>query len=157
MIPLLQEKNMNNYCLHLNNPARCWENATPVGNGSQGMMLFGTVDTEKIVLNEETIWAGGPMDTKIPDYKDTLAEVRRLFLEGKEWEADQYAEQNMKGMFIRIKSYEYAGIISVNLHDNGDCTDYRRDLDLNKGIASVSYTKTVFSGKEKPLPPIPPD
>ncbi|MBE6569852.1 MAG: glycoside hydrolase family 95 protein [Ruminococcaceae bacterium] len=141
MIPLLQEKNMNNYCLHLNNPARCWENATPVGNGSQGMMLFGTVDTEKIVLNEETIWAGGPMDTKIPDYKDTLAEVRRLFLEGKEWEADQYAEQNMKGMFIRIKSYEYAGNILVSMHGDEECRDYRRDLDLVRGVAVVEYTK----------------
>ncbi|MBQ7922656.1 MAG: glycoside hydrolase family 95 protein [Clostridia bacterium] len=132
---------MNNYRIHLTNPAGQWDNATPLGNGSQGMMLFGGIANEKIVLNEESIWAGGPMNTKIPDFKEKLDEIRRLFLEGKEWEADEYATKNMDGKFYRIKSYEYAGVINIAMHDDGECTDYSRDLDLIRGVAAVEYTK----------------
>lgn len=132
---------MQNYRIHLENPAYQWDNATPLGNGAQGIMLYGTVAHEKLALNEESIWAGGPMDTKIPDYKEHLAEIRRLFLENKEWEADQYAHAHMQNTFFRIQSYEYAGEVHVALHDDDFCTEYRRDLDLNTGIASVHYTK----------------
>ena len=132
---------MNNYCLHMTNPAHRWDNATPLGNGAQGMMLFGTVEREKIVLNEESIWAGGPMNTAIPDFQEKLIQIRRLFMEGKEWEADQYAKEHMQNMFYRINSYEYAGTVHVDLHEDGECTDYRRDLDLIRGTAVVEYTK----------------
>ena len=54
--------------LHLKNAAPEWENASPVGNGYAGMMVFGGVAEEKITLNEETIWAGGEMDTRLDGF-----------------------------------------------------------------------------------------
>jgi len=41
-------------------PADKWENAFPVGNGRLGAMVFGPTDEERIQLNEETYWSGGP-------------------------------------------------------------------------------------------------
>ena len=41
-------------------PADKWENAHPVGNGRLGAMVFGRTDEERIQLNEETYWTGGP-------------------------------------------------------------------------------------------------
>ena len=51
-----------NRILHLAHPAREWDDASPVGNGSLGAMLFGGKDVEKIYLSEETSWSGGEID-----------------------------------------------------------------------------------------------
>ena len=39
-------------------PAEKWEQALPLGNGRLGAMVFGTVDTERFQMNEESLWAG---------------------------------------------------------------------------------------------------
>src|SRR5262245_46819162 len=44
-------------------PAPQWDHATPVGNGRLGAMIFGDIGRERIQLNEETLWSGGPRDT----------------------------------------------------------------------------------------------
>ena len=41
-------------------PAGSWEEALPVGNGRIGAMVFGGVGTERLQLNEDTLWSGGP-------------------------------------------------------------------------------------------------
>lgn len=47
--------------LRYDEPATDWESqALPIGNGKMGAMVFGGVDTEKIQVNEETVWSGGP-------------------------------------------------------------------------------------------------
>src|SRR5690606_27935973 len=52
---------------HYNSPATKWENeALPVGNGHIGAMVFGGVDEDVILVNEKTLWSGGP--GKNPDY-----------------------------------------------------------------------------------------
>ena len=47
------------------NPAKEWEEALPVGNGRLGAMVFGGVQEERIQLNEETYWSGGPYSTVV--------------------------------------------------------------------------------------------
>ncbi|MBQ8333998.1 MAG: glycoside hydrolase family 95 protein, partial [Clostridia bacterium] len=134
-----------NHILHLANPAGRWDNASPVGNGSMGAMVWGTVAREKLTLNEETIWDGGPLDTRVPDFRDRIEHIRTLFRQGKEYEADQWALANMNDCFTRIKAYEYAGELLADFHADDDCEDYRRDLDLDRGICTVSYTKDGVS------------
>ena len=46
--------------LWYDHPAAKWESALPVGNGRLGAMVFGKTDIERIQLNEETYWSGGP-------------------------------------------------------------------------------------------------
>ena len=43
-----------------------WLRALPIGNGRLGAMVFGNVDTERLQLNEDTVWAGGPYDPSNP-------------------------------------------------------------------------------------------
>ena len=43
-------------------PASAWNQALPVGNGRLGAMIFGGGERERIQLNEETLWSGGPYD-----------------------------------------------------------------------------------------------
>ncbi|MBP3293801.1 MAG: glycoside hydrolase family 95 protein [Clostridia bacterium] len=140
---------MKHTLLHTDFPAPNWDQSTVVGNGHSGMSVFGGVSAEKISLNEETIWSGGPMDTKIENYAGKINHIRKLFLEGREYEADRWAGENMSDCFNRIKAYEYAGEIGVKLHDDEDCTNYRRDIDLENGIAAVSYDKDGTAWKRE--------
>jgi alpha-L-fucosidase 2 len=43
-----------------------WLRALPLGNGRLGAMVFGNPGTERLQLNEDTIWAGGPHDSSNP-------------------------------------------------------------------------------------------
>lgn len=62
-------------------PAREWLEALPVGNGRLGAMVFGGLAQERIALNIDTLWSGGPRDHGVHQGPATLAEVRRLLLE----------------------------------------------------------------------------
>ncbi len=45
-----------------------WERqCQPIGNGYMGASFFGGINKERVVLNEKTLWAGGPSDAR-PDY-----------------------------------------------------------------------------------------
>src|SRR5690606_35277515 len=59
-------------------PASYWVEALPVGNGRLGAMVFGGTDHERLQLNEDTWWAGGPYDPSHPDARAALPEVRAL-------------------------------------------------------------------------------
>lgn len=43
-------------------PAAAWNEALPVGNGRLGAMVFGGTQSERIQLNEDTVWAGEKRD-----------------------------------------------------------------------------------------------
>ena len=132
---------MKDYILHLNNIADRWDNASPIGNGFEGAMIYGGVAEERLQYNEESIWAGGPMDTKNEGFVDKINHIRHLLTTGREYEAEQWVEENMKNDFFNIKSYEYAGELFVKLHDDDNSKNYKRDLDLINGICTVSYEK----------------
>jgi alpha-L-fucosidase 2 len=54
-------------------PAQAWTDALPVGNGRLGGMVFGGVREERIQLNEDTLWSGGPSEWNNPQARDMLA------------------------------------------------------------------------------------
>ncbi len=132
---------MKDYILHLENSADKWENCTPVGNGSMGLSVFGRTDSELFVLNEETVWDERPDMKPAGDFKDKIDYIRSLFLAGKNFEAAKWAEDNLENDFNVIASFEVAGRINVEFDDKSKTKDYSRDLNLNKGVATVSYTK----------------
>src|SRR5262245_36269482 len=68
-------------------PATVWTEALPIGNGRLGAMIFGGIEGERIQLNEDTLWAGGPYDPSNPEALAALPEVRKLVFAGKYKEA----------------------------------------------------------------------
>src|SRR5690606_30300921 len=68
--------------------ARTWVEALPVGNGRVGGMVFGGVGVERVALNDDTLWSGGPGDWNNPDAREALPEIRRLVAAGRFAEAD---------------------------------------------------------------------
>ena len=133
-------------------PAEEWTDALPVGNGRLGAMVFGRVKQERIQLNEDSLWDGGPRDTNNPEAAQALPEVQRLLFEGKNAEAAELAGQTMMGIPCRVKSYQSLGDVQLELEHEQEATDYRRELDLSTGIARLSYrvgnigfTREVFT------------
>ena len=78
---------MNSYHLLLKNEALEWENATPVGCGRLGAMLYGGVAEECLQLNEEKIWSGGPMEVDGEGFREKIEEIRALLRQGKNADA----------------------------------------------------------------------
>jgi hypothetical protein len=76
-------------------PAAAWVEALPVGNGRLGAMVFGTLGRERLQLNEDTLWSGGPRDWNNPEAAAVLPEIRRLIAEGRYVEADAAAKRMM--------------------------------------------------------------
>lgn len=48
--------------LEYDSPDTAWKEALPIGNGRLGAMVFGAAETERIQINEETLWSGAPHD-----------------------------------------------------------------------------------------------
>jgi alpha-L-fucosidase 2 len=132
-------------------PAKEWTQALPVGNGRLGAMVFGTVETERLQLNEDTVWAGGPEEQdRVGAYK-YLTEARQLIFEGKYIEAQDLIQKEFMGIGPRY-SYQTLGDLLLQFQSSQNITNYRRQLDLNTAVASVTYhdgdvnfTREVFS------------
>jgi len=120
-------------------PAAVWEEALPVGNGRLGAMVFGSVETERLQLNEESLWAGCPVDNDNPDSLKFLPEIRAALFEGEYAKAGKLAEAHLLGTPPRIRSYQPLGDLFLDLGPAPGLKDYRRDLALAEGVASVSY------------------
>src|SRR5205809_5226474 len=70
-----------------------WENALPIGNGRLGAMVYGNVDTERIQLNENTLWSGGPNRNDNPLALDSLTLLRDLVFAGRQKDAEEMANR----------------------------------------------------------------
>ena len=89
--------------LFYTHPAREWNQALPLGNGRLGAMVFGNVTGERIQLNENSLWMGGPRDTNNPDALEHLADVRRLLFAGMPVEAYAVAEKYSMGQPVQAR------------------------------------------------------
>lgn len=127
-------------------PAGEWTEALPVGNGSLGAMVFGGVEEERLQLNEDTMWAGSPMDRDKKGNWKYLEKARELSFAGKYLEAERMMHEKFQSERW-IRSYQTLGDMRISFpgHEEG-IESYRRELDLDQAIARVSYNKgeTVY-------------
>ncbi len=152
-----QSKPASQFTLWYQNPAKTWESeALPVGNGVLGAMVFGGVERERIQLNEHSLWSGQPAVADSPKTLEYLPKVRQLLFEGQYIEANRMASQNL---MVRLApaataSYQTLGDLFLDFRHGGAAEDYRRELDLDTGIAGVTYraggvrfTREVFASQ----------
>lgn len=118
-------------------PAVYWTEALPVGNGNLGAMVFGGVESERIQLNEDTLWSGAPKDWNNDSAKAVLPKIRESI------SREDYATADALGKEIMgpyTQSYlPFADLLLTMEHGN-KFHNYKRSLDLDNGIAAVSYT-----------------
>lgn len=129
---------------HIN---RGWLKALPLGNGSLGVMVFGDVNSERIQLNEESIWSGGLTDNDNPDAHAALDKIRELLFEGKYKEATELINNTQvcinfvygrEGTYGRFQTL---GDLWIDKTNQASYENYRRELDLEEAVVRVDYTQ----------------
>jgi alpha-L-fucosidase 2 len=134
-------------------PAREWLESLPFGNGRLGGTVFGGVERERIQLNEDTIWSGGPYDPANPDAPAAMKEIRQHLFAGRQNEAEALTLKSAMGKPLRMSNYQTLGSFMLDFPAaQGEATGYRRSLDLETAIATtvyrrdgVTYTREVFA------------
>ena len=120
-------------------PAKEWEDALPVGNGRLGAMVFGKYGEERIQLNEETYWSGGPYSTVVEGGYKALPEIQKLIFEGKPIEAHKLFGRNLMGYPVEQQKYQSIANLHLFFENQEEVSDYKRWLDLETATTVVEY------------------
>jgi len=131
------------HLLKYNKPAEFWEAALPLGNGRIGAMVYGGVENERIELNEDTLWSGGPSDEEGFSIRENIDSVRQLIRDG-QYAAATEATDKMTGAH-RVATYEPAGLLNLGFGGDTEVSSYERTLDLKTAIATTCYEKNGIS------------
>ena len=142
------------------NPDRAWESRSlPIGNGSLGANILGSISAERITLNEKTLWKGGPNTAKGADYywnvnkqsAEVLKEIRQAFLDGNQEKAALLTQKNFNGLAayeekdetpFRFGSFTTMGELYIETGLSEIRMDnYRRILSLDSAMAVVQFDK----------------
>jgi alpha-L-fucosidase 2 len=121
-------------------PATVWEEALPVGNGRLGAMVFGKYGEERIQLNEDTYWSGGPYSTVVKGAYKALPEIQKNIFQGNPIKAHKLFGRYLMGYPVEQQKYQALANLIISFKNEEDIKDYKRWLDLKTGITSVQYT-----------------
>jgi alpha-L-fucosidase 2 len=121
-------------------PATQWVRALPIGNGRLAAMVFGDVRKEHLQFNEDTVWSGDRRDRSNPEASKAVPEIRRLLQEGHPAAAQALADKTMISIPRALPVYQTLGDLWLDFGAGPEPVDYRRELDLDTGVASVRYT-----------------
>ena len=144
-------------------PAANWNEALPLGNGFMGAMCFGGTLADRFQLNDEAVWSGGRIDRINPDAREAVPRLRRLIAEGRIPEAEELAEaafvatpegqrryQPLCDLVLQLKAgnrpraipYLLNNLAGWDMHlfePEDGVRDYRRALDIERGVHRVQY------------------
>lgn len=157
--------NRNDFSSTDTNPDQIWERKSfPIGNGSFGGNVLGSINRERVVLNEKTLWMGGPgtgassywdMNREVSDA--TLSQIRTYLQNGQTSLAHSLVTSNYSGKisYTRAKFGTYTTMgeayVSTGINESS-VTDYKRILNIDRSLAVVqfkvgdaSYTRKYFA------------
>lgn len=125
--------------LWYNAPAKIWNDALPVGNGRLGAMIIGDPENERIQLNEDTYWSGGPYSSMVKGGAKYLPELRQLVFKGEWWKAQKLFGRKFMGDPVEQQKYQPLANLMLFFSHGQKYTNYKRWLNLETGITSVQY------------------
>jgi len=120
-------------------PAEKWLEAMPIGNGLLGAMVFGGTKLERVALNESSFWSGRPHDYNDPEALKYFPQIRDLVFAGRFQEAEEMANGHFYGIPAAQQAYQPLGDLLLSFDGIETGGDYRRELDMETGVAKVSF------------------
>jgi alpha-L-fucosidase 2 len=122
-------------------PAGQWMQATPVGNGRIGAMIYGGTDVETLALNEITLWSGQYDGEQNPVCgKELLESIRRSFFDGNLAEGNRLAAQHLAGTPHSFGTHLPFGDLKIKFgHPPNRVENYIRELNLETSLTTVAY------------------
>ena len=144
------------------NPATHFTESAPIGNGRIGAMLYGGTSTDRIVLNEISLWSGGAQESDEPQAYEYLPHIQQLLLERKNIEAEGLLQQHFiakgegscrgNGANCSYGCYQIFGDLLIKWKDTSPVQNYSRILRLDEATAVTTYqrngntiTQTAFA------------
>jgi len=128
-------------------PASKWMEALPVGNGRLGAMVFGDPHHERIQLNEDSMWSGGPDWGNSKGTPEDLEALRKLVEDGEVHKADKFIVEKFSYKSIK-RSHQTMGDLFIDFEEKG-IENYKRTLNLDQALASVNYLADGVNVSEK--------
>ena len=125
--------------LWYNKPAYAFEESLPLGNGKLGALVYGGANNDSIQLNDITLWTGVPVNPNEGGeaYK-WIPKIREALFKEDYKTADslQHYVQGHNSEF-----YQPLGMINIKDCNQGEFTDYYRELNLDNSLATVHYKR----------------
>ncbi|GGI44781.1 large protein [Paenibacillus marchantiophytorum] len=123
-------------------PAANWETeALPIGNGKLGGMVFGGTGVDRVQVNEATIFSGQKVQTTPTNYTE-YSQIKTALNNNDFASANTHVKNWLKDTPEDFGEYQNLGDINLIFagHESG-ISNYVRELNLNTGVAKVSYVK----------------
>lgn len=118
-----------------------WNEALPIGSGRIGAMVFGNPVSDRLQINEESIWYGGPKDRCNPQARQALPEIRSLIAQGRLPEAERQMRYSLAGIPQSERPYQPLGDCRFTFWnlEGQKCFEYRRELNLEDAVCTVTF------------------
>ncbi len=140
--------------------AKHYTQSLPLGNGRMGAMMYGDTKTERIVLNEISLWSGGPQEADRNSAWQYLKPIQALLLVGRNKEAQQLLQEHFvakgsgsgfgNGGNEKYGCYQILGDLLIQWKDSTPATtDYERFLNIEEGKATTSFLRNGQRVKEE--------
>ncbi|QKJ62226.1 glycoside hydrolase N-terminal domain-containing protein [Flavobacterium sp. M31R6] len=127
----------SNHILWYNQPADYFEESLVLGNGKMGATVFGGVNTEKIYLNDITLWSGEPVNANMnPEAYKNIPAIREA-LKNEDYKLADELNKKIQGK--NSESYAPLGTMEINNFHEGKVSNYYRELDISNATSKVSY------------------
>lgn len=136
VLPLMLNAQNNRLKLWYKQPAEFFEESLVLGNGKQGATVFGGTESDKIYLNDLTLWSGEPVNANMnPEAYKNLPGVREALKKGNYQLANELIKK-IQGKFS--ESYAPLGTLFID-YGKSSTKKYYRELDIEQAIAKVNY------------------
>lgn len=121
-----------------------------MGNGKIGAMIYGHTGTERITLNDDSLWYGGFMDRNNRSTPGKLSEIRECIFKGEQKKAERMIAKYVCGSPVSMRHYTPLGELGIAIdkelpfcdywsQDSENTEEYSGELDLMRGILSIEY------------------
>ncbi|WP_343695937.1 glycoside hydrolase family 95 protein [Flavobacterium sp.] len=125
------------HVLWYNKPAEFFEETLVLGNGKMGATVFGGANSDKIYLNDITLWSGEPVNANMsPEAYKNIPAIREA-LQNENYKLAEELNKKVQGK--NSESYAPLGTLEINNSEKGKAVNYHRELDLSNAISKVSY------------------
>jgi len=127
----------SSHVLWYNKPADFFEESLVLGNGKMGATVFGGVNSDKIYLNDITLWSGAPVNANMnPEAYKNIPAIREA-LKNEDYKLADELNKKIEGK--NSEKYAPLGTLEINNHTKGNVSNYHRELDISNAISKVSY------------------
>ena len=139
------------YKLWYTKPAEVWTDALPLGNGRLGAMVFGRPATERIALNEETIWAGSPNNNFTKGASPWIAQAQQLIWQGQYIKAEGILNSHVMSQTNQGMPYQTFGDVFISHPGITQYSDYYRELSLDSARTLTRYVANGVSYRQEAI------